>query len=116
MTLVSSAPRTGANRVIYSQEVRDGSPRFARSGIAGGHAAAGLFNLLSEWGTVGVILAAELAAEQPSTERSFPMISRLAQFMCDRPIFSYATLAASESQALYLLPVQHDPGDRRDRR
>ena len=35
---------------------------------------AGLFNLLSEWGTVGVILAAELAAEQPSTERCFSMI------------------------------------------
>ena len=38
---------------------------------------AGLFNLLSEWGTVGVILAAELAAEQPSTERCFSMISPL---------------------------------------
>jgi hypothetical protein len=47
------------------------------AGIAGGHAAAGLFNLLSEWGTVGVILAAELAAEQPSTERCFSMISPL---------------------------------------
>ena len=47
------------------------------AGIAGGHAAAGLFNLLSERGTVGVILAAELAAEQPSTERCFSMISPL---------------------------------------